>query len=75
MANVISDVATGRRINGREKFEETFHALVSRCRVFDRIADVKLEAMRNPVKRQIDDRGRVECENLAEDQTADDGDT
>jgi len=24
MANVINDVATGRRIKGREKFEETF---------------------------------------------------
>src|SRR5713226_3447736 len=47
----------------------------SRNRFIDGIADVELEAMGNPIKREVNDRRSVQRENLAEDQAANNGDT
>jgi len=72
MATVISDVATGLRIKGAEKLEETCRC--SGRRLLNGIADVKLEAAAKPVKSEVDDRGGIEGQQLAENQAANDGD-
>ena len=83
-AAVSSDVATGRLMNGSERFMVTevelkLHAgcsspqwlqgwLASAC------AGLRLNAFGQTVKEQINDRRRVEGQHLADDQSADDGD-
>src|SRR6266403_3817886 len=50
------------------------HGSVSGRRLFDRISDVPGEAVRQPIKSQINHRRGVQGQQLAEDEAADDGD-
>src|SRR2546429_381958 len=61
----------GRREIGRDM--QVFH-LISGRRLLNGIADVKLEAAAKPVKSEVDDRGGIEGQQLAENQAANDGD-
>src|SRR5271157_2339182 len=71
MAAVRSVVATGRRING----DERLIALIRRHHFGSGIVrTARREAMREPVEEDINDRSRVERQNLAQEQTANHGD-
>src|SRR5579859_6256665 len=50
------------------------HALISVSRLFDGIANVKGEAVREPIECEIDDGRRIKSKDLAQDEAADDGD-
>src|SRR6478735_9665191 len=77
-----SVVPTGRRMKGSEKFARLMRLLRRPLRRFGLIGEVELglhrpraaEARPQALHREIDDRGRVEREQLAEQQPADDGD-
>src|SRR5689334_5337931 len=75
MAKVISEVATGRRMKGAEKLEEKCSMLVSGRRLLNRTAKVNVETTAEPVESQIDHRRGIERQQLAKDQSADNGDT
>src|SRR5215470_15633863 len=66
---VSSDVPTGRLMNGEETLK-----LISRCRLFLEMPEAKTcEALRQAIEPEIDHRGGVQGQQLAQDQAADDG--
>src|SRR5439155_21849834 len=59
---------------GRGKVRGKVHPLVSVGRLLDGIANVKGEAAPKPIEREINNRGGVKRQQLAEYEAADDGD-
>src|SRR4029077_6429180 len=73
IAIVISDVATGRRMNGAEKLEVRC-TLISRRRagrlsgLFHGIANPELESLRKPIESQINDWRGIQRQQLTQNQ-------